>query len=85
MGWDDYVHLAFDEIRIAGAGSPQVARRLQAALNDLLSIVPTERSAVLEDEVSRLSALSAADLVVDRDVEEAMARDAMGIGGPTNR
>src|SRR4029079_2060653 len=22
MGWDDYVHLAFDEIRIAGAGSP---------------------------------------------------------------
>ena len=29
MTWDAYVHLAFDEIRQAGAGSPQVARRLR--------------------------------------------------------
>ena len=36
MDWDAYVHLAFDEIRLAGAGSPQVSRRLQAALEDLL-------------------------------------------------
>ena len=28
MTWEDYVHLAFDEIRMAGAGSPQVSRRL---------------------------------------------------------
>jgi uncharacterized membrane protein len=35
MAWEDYVHLAFDEIRMAGAGSPQVARRLRAALEDL--------------------------------------------------
>jgi len=34
MTWNAYVHLAFDEIRLAGAGSPQVARRLQAALED---------------------------------------------------
>ncbi len=32
MSWEDYVHLAFDEIRLAGAGSPQVTRRLRAAL-----------------------------------------------------
>ena len=32
MDWDAYVHLAFDEIRIAGATSPQVSRRLTAAL-----------------------------------------------------
>jgi uncharacterized membrane protein len=35
MAWDDYVHLAFDEIRMAGAQSPQVVRRLRAALEDL--------------------------------------------------
>ena len=29
MDWDAYVHLAFDEIRLAGAGSPQVSRRLR--------------------------------------------------------
>ena len=27
MSWEAYVDLAFDEIRLAGAGSPQVARR----------------------------------------------------------
>ena len=31
MDWDAYVHLAFDEIRLAGAQSPQVSRRLTAA------------------------------------------------------
>ena len=33
MSWEAYVHLAFDEIRLAGAGSPQVTRRLKAALS----------------------------------------------------
>ena len=32
MTWEDCVHLAFDEIRMAGSGSPQIARRLRAAL-----------------------------------------------------
>ncbi len=40
MSWEAYVHLAFDEIRLAGAGSPQVTRRLKAALTDLRSIAP---------------------------------------------
>ena len=33
MDWDAYVHLAFDEIRLVGAGSPQVSRRLIAAFD----------------------------------------------------
>jgi Predicted membrane protein (DUF2254) len=40
MTWEDYVHLAFDEIRLAGAESPQVTRRLSAALQDLQTIAP---------------------------------------------
>ena len=43
MSWDAYVHLAFDEIRLAGAHSPQVSRRLVAALGDLLEMAPVER------------------------------------------
>ena len=43
MDWDAYVHLAFDEIRLAGARSPQVSRRLIAALEDLLEVAPPER------------------------------------------
>jgi uncharacterized membrane protein len=54
MGWDDYVHLAFDEIRMAGAGSPQVARRLRAALEDLLTITPVERRRSLQEQLNLL-------------------------------
>ena len=43
MSWDGYVRLAFDELRLAGAGSPQVARRLRAALEDILTVAPPER------------------------------------------
>ena len=50
MGWDDYVHLAFDEIRMAGAASPQVSRRLLAAIDDLLVVAPQGRRPPLEDQ-----------------------------------
>jgi uncharacterized membrane protein len=52
--WEDYVHLAFDEIRMAGAGSPQVARRLRAALQDLLTIAPPERQIALKEQLALL-------------------------------
>jgi hypothetical protein len=54
MDWDAYVHLAFDEIREAGAGTPQVARRLRASLLDLREYAPADRRAVLEDQMDML-------------------------------
>ncbi len=56
MTWDDYVHLAFDEIRIAGARSPQVARRLRAALEDLLTVAPPARTEALQEQLDLLAA-----------------------------
>ena len=50
MDWDAYVRLAFVEIRQAGARSPQVSRRLAAALDDLLELAPPDRWAVLREE-----------------------------------
>ncbi|MFE7773479.1 DUF2254 domain-containing protein [Streptomyces sp. NPDC057445] len=41
--WVDLVDLAFTEIRLQAAGSPQVSRRLMAGLDDLLRLVPQER------------------------------------------
>ena len=55
MAWEDYVHLAFDEIRMAGAGSPQIARRLRAALEDLLTIAPLERRSSLKEQLDLLN------------------------------
>jgi uncharacterized membrane protein len=54
MDWDAYVRLAFEEIRLAGAGSPQVTRRLEAALRDLRAIAPEDRRRVLEEELGLL-------------------------------
>jgi uncharacterized membrane protein len=40
--WEDYLALAFDEIRQFGAGSIQVMRRMRAALDGLVGWLPTE-------------------------------------------
>ena len=40
--WEDYLTLAFDEIRQFGSGSVQVMRRLRAALDGLADWLPTE-------------------------------------------
>ena len=54
MDWDAYVHLAYDEIRQAGAGSPQIARRLRASLEDLLDYTTPEREDALREQVELL-------------------------------
>jgi uncharacterized membrane protein len=77
--WEDYVHLAFDEIRMAGAGSPPVARRLAAALRDLRSIALPERLAVLDEELDLLMGATTTAMDDPRDVESAIrGRDAIG-------
>ncbi|WP_051477302.1 DUF2254 domain-containing protein [Arthrobacter sp. Br18] len=50
LQWHGFVRLAFDEIRIAGTESPQVTRRLNAALTELLTVAPSDRRAPLEHQ-----------------------------------
>jgi uncharacterized membrane protein len=80
MDWDAYVHLAFDEIRLAGAGSPQVSRRLAAALEDLLTVAPPSRRPVLEQQLDLLASSTAASMEDERDVELALSHDRQGLG-----
>lgn len=80
MTWDDYVHLVFDEIRLAGAGSPQVARRLQAALKDLQSVAPAERRPVLDEQLNLLSAITVETFTNQEDVLMAQQGDPAGLG-----
>lgn len=82
------LHLAFDEIRIAGAGWPQVSRRLMAALMDLSSIVPADRRAIVDDHVQLLVSATNTAMSDERDVEMAPREDGAGIGvaaGPDER
>jgi uncharacterized membrane protein len=81
MSWDDYVRLAFVEIRIVGAGSPQVSRRLVAALTDLRRIALPERIDVLDEQLALLRAATTEAIDDERDVRLALGRDRAGVGG----
>jgi uncharacterized membrane protein len=82
MTWDAYVDLAFEEIRLAGAGSPQVTRRLQAALDDLRTVAPADRRAVLDRHAKLLHASADAAVTIPDDLMTALAPDALGFGTP---
>lgn len=79
--WDDYLSLAFDEIRQFGVTSVQVMRRLRAALNGLADTASTpERVAAVRRYAAHL------DRVVERsglDLEDkavALQEDRQGLG-----
>jgi uncharacterized membrane protein len=80
MTWNAYVHLAFDEIRRAGADSPQVARRLGAAIEDLLTVAPTERRPILEQQLQLLRQTVTESSRPAPDIEFALQPDSQGIG-----
>lgn len=80
MTWEDYVHLAFDEIRMAGAGSPQVSRRLVAALMDLRGVALPERIAVLDEQARLLRAATVEAMHDERDIRFALDPDREGLG-----
>jgi uncharacterized membrane protein len=80
MDWDAYVHLALDEIRLAGAASPQVTRRLAAALQDLATVVPPSRRAVLDEELELLGASVERSAGGSAESEIALVPDRQGIG-----
>jgi uncharacterized membrane protein len=80
MSWEGYVRLAFDELRLAGAGSPQVARRLRAALEDLRTVASAERRAPLDRQLKLLDDAVRRAYNDDADVRAALVPDMQGIG-----
>jgi uncharacterized membrane protein len=83
MSWEGYVRLAFDELRLAGAGSPQVARRLRAALEDLRTVASPERHPPLDRQLKLLDEAVRRAYADDVDIDAALVPDMQGIGsGP---
>lgn len=80
--WDDYLRLAFDEIRQYGGGSVQVVRRLRAALAGVADAVAAypERATSVQHYLDHL------DHVIDRSALDAQDRqvaseaDRQGLG-----
>jgi uncharacterized membrane protein len=80
IGWDGYVRLAFDEIRLAGVSSPQVVRRLRDALTDLKSIAPPDRQPALDRQLELLTAGVRRSYADAQDVDAGLVPDRQGIG-----
>ena len=77
--WADLLALGVDEIRICGAGSLQVVRRLRMLLLNLEATVSEERRAAVQDRLRRLDALIEIEIpLVDR--ADAYVADPQGLG-----
>ncbi|WP_116998643.1 DUF2254 domain-containing protein [Desertimonas flava] len=83
MSWDGYVHLAFDEIRLAGWASPQVSRRLVAALIDLIDVAPDDRRPALREQLDLLREAVQGSSRAEADRRFALEADMQGIGSGT--
>jgi len=82
--WDDFVHLACTEIRNCGAGSVQVARRLQSMLQNLTATLPDYRDKALEAERDRLNRALPALYALPDDLALARIPDPQGLGGSSS-
>jgi uncharacterized membrane protein len=80
--WDDFLALAFDEIRHCGADSVQVMRRMNALAADLIAALPPERHESLRRHQRRLHATIAKSFEDTAEKEEASAEDRQGLGIP---
>jgi uncharacterized membrane protein len=83
--WEDFLALAFDEIRFCGATSVQVARRLKALISDLISALPKERYPALRHHQERLDSTIAHSFEDAEDKLEASMEDRQGLGVPRRR
>jgi uncharacterized membrane protein len=85
MNWDAYVHLAFDEIRLAGIESPQVSRRLVAVLEDLLLVAPSERHPPLRHQLDLIARAVRGLDREDAEVEFGLTGDRQGFGASAGK
>lgn len=79
--WEDYLALAFDEIRHYGPGSVQVMRRLRSALLGLAdSVTPDARVAAVHRYLKQLDLTVARSDLGGDDQETARQEDRQGLG-----
>jgi len=78
--WEDFLELAFSQIRSYGATSMQVMRRMKALVSDLIDTLPEERCLALRHEQKRLDRTIARSFPDIEDQLEASAEDREGFG-----
>jgi uncharacterized membrane protein len=83
--WNDFVQLAFSEIRHCGAGHVQVARRLRAMIEHLMETLPESRRSALAQEWELLDRSVQRLYPLPEDVARARVPDSQGLGGASHK
>jgi uncharacterized membrane protein len=78
--WEDFLRLAFDEIRFYGASSVQVMRRMMALITEMISLLPRERHYALRYWQQRLQSTIERAFSDVEDKLDALAEDRQGLG-----
>jgi uncharacterized membrane protein len=79
--WDDFVHIAFTEIRACGANNVQIARRMRAMLENLVHSLPESRHPALMQQLDLLDRTLPDYYKLAEDLALARVPDSQGLGG----
>jgi len=79
--WDDFVDLAFSEIRSYGANSLQIVRRLRAMIENLTETLPTDRHLELQQQLNLLDQEAKRLFRYPEELALAAIADSQGLGG----
>lgn len=79
--WEEFVHLAFSEIRSCGSNNLQVVRRLRAMIENLVQTLPAHRHAVLLEQLALLDREIEKNFKYPEELALARVADAQGLGG----
>jgi uncharacterized membrane protein len=79
--WQDFVQISCNEIRACGITSVQIVRRQRAMLENLMSTLPPERHAELQQELDTLDQLLPDYYKLPQDLALARIADSQGLGG----
>jgi uncharacterized membrane protein len=83
--WDDFVHLAFSELRACGANNLQIIRRLRAMIENLEETLPSHRQDELRRELSLLDREAKRIFCYPEDLALAGIADSQGLGGHSSK
>jgi uncharacterized membrane protein len=83
--WDDFVHMAFSEIRACGANNLQIVRRLRAMIENLSETLPEHRQRELREQLALLDQEIERLFVHPQERMLAHLADSQGLGGHSSK
>ena len=83
--WEDFVNLAFTEIRACGSDNMQIVRRLRAMIENLIQTLPAYRHPALIQQLSLLDREIEKRFSYPEELSLARIADSQGLGGHSGK